>query len=111
MYGETDEVMEWVAKGELSLDGQPSDGFFIPRDFCNDCGICQVTAKGIIAEGPNGVSAFQRHPQGKAELWSVYRAARECHVECIYYGGSDPEIRANMEQARKATKDFNGDPE
>jgi hypothetical protein len=85
-------------------DHQDRRGFFIEPSECVTCGCCEAEAPqnfgtlsphldvktGEIDENPP--SCVKKQPQTPEELAAMVKAAAYCIVDCIYYGGDDPEI-------------------
>ena len=85
-------------------DKQDRQGFFIEPTECVTCGCCEAEAPQNFGTLPPAVDVktgqveknpsfcVTKQPQTPEELAATVKAAAYCMVECIYYGGDDPEV-------------------
>ncbi|MEO9517266.1 MAG: ferredoxin [Paracoccaceae bacterium] len=85
-------------------DKQDRGGFFIEPSECITCGCCEAEAPHNIGTLPseldpktgemdnNPSSYVKKQPETPEELAATVTAAAYCMVDCIYYGGDDPEV-------------------
>lgn len=70
------------------------NGFFVEPDECVTCNCCHCEAPNNFryANDGEGVTEVYAQPATPEELDGVFEAVEVCMVDCIYYGGTDPDI-------------------
>ena len=81
-------------------DQQDHSGFWVHPDECVFCGVCHPEAPGIFAwrnaHGSDMISTIVRQPDTQEEISGTINAMTVCCCECIYYGGKDAKILAEL---------------
>lgn len=73
-----------------------SGDFYIAEDECLVHHTCIGHADTLLASREDGPVYFVKQPETRAEFDGLFAAIKQCPMECFYYIGDDPEIKAKM---------------
>ncbi len=72
--------------------------FYVESTECVTCGCCQSEAPSLFKyESSNGPSIVLKQPETDDEFSKMFSAISICMVDCIYYRGSDNNLKAKRE--------------
>lgn len=88
---------------------QDKTGFFIERDECLNFGCCVDIAPKLFTYDQSDCSMISAQPETEGDLDQLYSAIACCPIDCIKYGGDDPEKMGVLRQARSSSHGERGD--